>query len=175
MELLDVVDENGNCTGQILDRKKIHERNLLHWEVAILVVNDLGQTLLQKRSVNKKSNPNKWGACSGHVDAGENPVNAAIRELDEELGLKCQIDDLHVLKEKEVNMNTSNSAIRNYYYIFSNKKEDEFIIQSEELSEVKWYSIDEIIQKVKDGSNEFLIGEDKIYLLELLKKYLKDG
>ena len=54
MELLDIVDENGNYTGEIIDRKQAQELGLLHWEVIVIVVNEKKQILLQKRSATKK-------------------------------------------------------------------------------------------------------------------------
>jgi isopentenyldiphosphate isomerase len=79
MEFLDVLDKEGNYTGQIEERAKIHKLNIPHWEVVILLVNSKGQTLLQKRSKDKIFYPNCWGVCSGHVDAGEESIHAALR------------------------------------------------------------------------------------------------
>ena len=55
-------------------------------------MNEKGELLLQKRAANKKQNPNKWGVCAGHIDAGETVEVSAIRELEEELGLKVTIN-----------------------------------------------------------------------------------
>ena len=60
MELLDIVDENGKLTGEVMEREKVHDLNLLHWEIAVFIVNKNNQVLLQKRSPNKRFNPNKW-------------------------------------------------------------------------------------------------------------------
>lgn len=60
MELIDIVDENGNFTGQVMDKEEAHDKNLLHNEVAVFIINDNKQVLLQKRSANKRFNPNKW-------------------------------------------------------------------------------------------------------------------
>ena len=48
MEYLDIVDEYGNKTGEILDRETAHDLNKLHWEVTVYVVNKNGQLLLEK-------------------------------------------------------------------------------------------------------------------------------
>ena len=65
MELLDIVDENGNYTGEVVERSVAQKLNLLHYEVIIIPVNDKKQILLQKRSKNKKFFPNKWTFSSG--------------------------------------------------------------------------------------------------------------
>ncbi len=175
MELIDVIDENGNNTGEILTRKDIHKQNKLHWEVVIIVVNNHNEVLIQKRSPNKVSNPNKWSVCSGHVDSGETPIIAAQRELEEEIGLNCEPEDLKMLIEKEINISDFNSNIRNYYWLYSNKKEDDFILQKEEVSEIQWVAIDTIIQELNNDSDKYVIKKDKNYILELLKEKIEKG
>ena len=162
MELLDVVDKNGNYTGEIVERKKAQELGLLHWEVIIIVVNDRKQILLQKRSANKKYFPNKWALCSGLVISGESCDEAAVRELKEELGVEFQISDLHLL---EGNLN-----LTRFYYVITNYDESQFVIQKEELSSVKWFDLDEILEKVNSGDDSIIIRKDRFYLLEKIRK-----
>ena len=38
MELIDIVDENGNFTGQVMDKEKAHDKNLLTAFSAILII-----------------------------------------------------------------------------------------------------------------------------------------
>ena len=45
-ELLEVVTEDGTPTGKILPRGEIHEKKLLHNEIAVFVINDKNQILL---------------------------------------------------------------------------------------------------------------------------------
>ena len=167
MELLDIVDVNGNLTGEVLERDKVHELNLLHYEMGVFIVNK-EYILLQKRSTNKKINPNMWGLCAGHVSSGESLEEAALRELKEEVGLNLTLKDLHVLENMEVRIKETNSCIKRYYYVFSDKKE--FKIQKEELSEVKWFKIDDVIDMVNNNDETLTIKPDRLYLLEKLKE-----
>ena len=171
MELIEIVDENGNFTGQVMDKEEAHDKNLLHNEVGIFIINDKKEILLQKRSANKRFNPNKWGLCAGHVDAYETLEEAALREIKEEVGLDVSIEELIPYGEKKVTIKDSNSHITYFYYVKCNKKEDEFIIQEEELSKVKWFNIDEIIMMIKEGKTSFK--ENKIKSFESLRN-LKD-
>ena len=171
MELIEIVDENGNYTGQVMDKEEAHDKNLLHNEVGIFIINDKKEILLQKRSANKRFNPNKWGLCAGHVDAYETLEEAALREIKEEVGLDVSIEELIPYGEKEVTIKDSNSHITYFYYVKCNKKEDEFIIQEEELSKVKWFNIDEIIMMIKERKTSFK--ENKIKSFESLRN-LKD-
>lgn len=164
MELIEIVDENGNYTGQVMDKEEAHDKNLLHNEVGIFIINDKKEILLEKRSANKRFNPNKWGLCAGHVYAYETLEEAALREIKEEVGLDVSIEELIPYGEKEVTIKDSNSHITYFYYVKCNKKEDE-------LSKVKWFNIDEIIMMIKEGKTSFK--ENKIKSFESLRN-LKD-
>ena len=169
MELIEIVDKNGNFTGQIMDKEEAHDKNLLHNEIAIFIINDKKQVLLQKRSASKRFDPNKWALCAGHVDAGESLESAALRELKEEVGIDIIINDLKPFAEREFTIRDSNSHITYYYYTKSNLDEKDFIIQKEELSEVKWFDIDKIIDMIKSKDNPTVFGERRISLFEKLK------
>ena len=168
MELIEIVDESGNFTGEVIDKDEAHKRNLLHNEVAAFVINDKRQVLLQKRSATKRFDPNKWGLCAGHVDAYESLDDAMIREIKEEIGLDVSKEDLHPYKERTISIRETNSHIMYYYYVITNKKEDEFTIQKEELSEVKWFDIDKVIEMIKNKDN-IVFTKKRIVLFEGLK------
>lgn len=86
-ELFDVVDENDVPTGTAT-RAKVHAGNLIHRAVHVFVLNKNGDLYLQKRSLRKDNNPGVWdSSVSGHLDAGEDYLPAAIRELGEEIGI----------------------------------------------------------------------------------------
>ena len=171
MELLDIVDEQGKFTGQVMEREKAHDLNLLHWEIAVFFVNDNKELLLQKRSPNKRFSPNKWGLCAGHVDSGETPDSTALREIKEELGIKLSPGDLRILEERDVLKLESNSRLTRMYYVIYNK--NDFTIQTEELSEVKWFNIDEVIDRIKNNDESITLKSNRLYLLERLKTILK--
>lgn len=169
MELIDIVDENGNFTGQVMDKEEAHNKNLLHNEVAVFIINDNEQVLLQKRSANKRFDANKWALCAGHVDAGESLENAALRELKEEVGINISLNDLKLLAEKEFTIKDSNSHITYFYYVKSNLSENDFTIQKEELSEVKWFDLDKVIDMIKSKDETIVFKENRIHLFEKLK------
>ena len=87
-EMFDVVDE----TDRVLraePRRIVHVNNLLHRAVHMLLFNTPGEFLLQKRSIWKDRNPGLWdSSAAGHVDSGESYLEAARRELSEELGIE---------------------------------------------------------------------------------------
>lgn len=170
MELIEIVDENGNFTGEVMDKDEAHDKNLLHNEIAVFIINDRKQTLLQKRSASKRFDPNKWALCAGHVDAYESLEDAAIREIKEEIGLIVSKDELNSFGERKISIKEENSQVNYYYYIKCNLNEEDFIIQKEELSEVKWFDIDEVINMIISHDASIVFSENKLKLFEKLKE-----
>jgi len=87
MELLDILNENGNKTGRITERGKIIKKNEYTLVVNVWIKNNKGEFLITKRSPNKKMLPNMWEATCGAVVAGEDSLNAALREVKEEINI----------------------------------------------------------------------------------------
>jgi len=63
-----------------------------------VVINESEEVLLLKRFGDSNWMPYKWGIPGGHIEKGETPKEAAIRETREETSL--QLGDVSVLKEK---------------------------------------------------------------------------
>lgn len=90
-ELLEVVNANGRPTGEVFDKNIIHAEGLLH-RVAHVWLTDGTSFLQQQRGIDTRIMPGKYDAtASGHVDLGETYVDAARRELDEEMGLAIPV------------------------------------------------------------------------------------
>ena len=154
MELIDVYDENNNYLGYSLERKEVHERNLWHNHVSAWIMNYDGKILLQQRALTKKKKPGKWSKTGGHVGAGETCDEAIIREVFEEIGLMVQDDEIKNIEIfKSIN---PNEHYFSYGYIFfTNMKEDEFKLQTEEVNAVKYYSIEEIEEIKKQDNKDY--------------------
>ena len=169
MELLDVFDEKGNFTGVSKPRQEVHEEGLWHKIACVFIINSKGEVLMQKRSEFKMTNPNGWTcSASGHVDAGETSKQGAIREAKEEIGVDFSFNDLNVLD--------SNLNLTRFYYVKCNESEDFFTIQESELSCVKWFDLDEVIQLIEKNDERFILS-DRIYgeLLKLKKLIDSEG
>jgi isopentenyl-diphosphate Delta-isomerase len=96
-ELFDVCDINDRVIGQAR-RADVHAQNLLHRAVHIWVFRTDGRLVVQRRSASKDQYPNGLtSSASGHLDSGEDYLDAAIRELGEELGL-CDVELLYAVK-----------------------------------------------------------------------------
>ena len=86
-ELVDIVDQHDNVLYRCT-RKEMRAKVLRHRAVFIAVVNSAGELLVHQRSATKDLWPSWWDiAVGGVVSAGESYDSAALRELDEEVGI----------------------------------------------------------------------------------------
>ena len=86
-EWFDVVNERDEVVGR-KTRREVHATGLWHRAVHVLVFDRQGRVFLQKRSMLKDLSPGLWdSSCSGHLDSGEDYDAAAVRELNEEIGI----------------------------------------------------------------------------------------
>ena len=154
MELLEVVDDNNNFIGKQEDRRIVHKEGLYHREVSVWIMNLKGELLLQKRASTKKQHPNEWATTAGHIDIGENPLQAAVREIYEEIGLKLKENNLEFLFLEKINA-SNNNHFKYIYYTKTDKKISEFVIQEEELSELKYISFEEFKNIIRTQNKEY--------------------
>lgn len=172
MELLRVYNEHNEYINQLVDRDIVHIKGLWHREVLIIVINKKGEILLQKRSNTRKYYPNKWALCAGHVVGSEKVYSTAIRELKEEIGLKVCKDDLNFIGiyKKDDPKNRKFSYI---YIVRTNTDIDEYTIQKDELSQLKYISISKLIKLTKSDDKSLAFHKDTFHIS--LFKYIKEN
>jgi len=92
MEFLDVVDKNDKVVEKA-SKEDVYKKRLRHRIVHILIFNKKGEIALQLRSKEVSFCPHHWStAVGGHVQSGETCEEAALREYEEELGVKSEIE-----------------------------------------------------------------------------------
>ncbi len=94
MELLDVYYAYGNKTGKIIERGTMLEPGEYFLAVHVYIYNSKGEFLLQKRSMRLKNHAGMWEMTSGCVSSGEDSLEAALREVYEELGIYLDADQM---------------------------------------------------------------------------------
>lgn len=130
-EIFDVVDERDRVVGRAT-RREVHARGLRHRAVHLLVYNDAGEVFVQRRSMSKDRHPGKWdSSASGHVDAGEAYLEAAARELREELGVEAGAGEIVELGGIDACEETEQEFVRVYRVV----REGSFRLNSEEIME----------------------------------------
>lgn len=171
-EILRVYDEQGNFSGRYEKRSVVHQLGLFHQEVSFLPLNRNKQILLERRSVNKKSYPNCWAICAGHVVEDQTTLEAVKMEVGEELGITLDDKDFIMLINKTKNIRDDNNAIMTCYYQWIDKPLSYFKKQDEEVEELRWFDLKDF-EKMIHGEQDGSYFKDNEFYNEMLKKLKK--
>ena len=113
MELIDVLTPDGRPTGVQKPKPQIHRDGDWHRAAHIWIVTPDGRILLQRRSMRKENNPGLWDvSAAGHVSAGESVIDCAVREVEEELGLRIDPSEL-----RHIGTSAESSVLNNGTYL----------------------------------------------------------
>jgi isopentenyl-diphosphate delta-isomerase len=158
-EVYDVVDKMDKVIGKAT-RREIHQKNLLHRSIHILVFNFQNEVFLQKRSTAKDENPGLWDTSSaGHVDSGETYDDCAHRELWEELGIKAILKPLEKIEACQ-------ETYQEHVQVYTCKTNATIKINLDEISEGKYSSLG-ILESEIQRSPELFTSSFKL----ILKKF----
>ncbi len=174
-EIIDILNEDLTVFKTCL-KSEAHTYGHLHASVHIWFYTLDGKVLLQKRSSNKIAFPNLWDvSVAGHISSGENEINSAIREVEEEIGLLVSESDLMkigVFKEQFEHTNDFiDNEIHHVYFCKLPCTIDLLSIQVEEVSALKLISIEDFIElRNQSGFEEKYVPHYKTYYDFILKK-----
>ena len=159
-ELRDLYDKNSNKTDKTYSKGDLIPNGYYPMVVMVVIRNSNGDFLMQKRV---KSKGGDWGVTGGHPKSGETPIEGIITEVKEELGLDFS-------KEEFIEYDYGCDGKDCYKMYFVNKDIDikDIKIQEDELSEVKWFSMDELKHMVDIGD----LNEDQIACFNKVCNYL---
>ncbi len=107
IELIDVLDPlTAEPTGVTKPKPDVHRDGDWHRAAHVWIAGSDGRILIQQRSFEKENFPGLWDvSCAGHISAGETAIEGAIRETEEELGLRveaAELDRVGVTRETHV-------------------------------------------------------------------------
>lgn len=136
-EILDVVDADNRVTGQAT-RGEIHASGLLHRSVHVVLFNSAGQVFVQLRSTQKDTNPGLWDtSAAGHLDAGETPASAAVRELAEELGVVVDAASLETVGLLPPAVSNGMEFVQVYRVV----SDAAITLEADEIDDGRWFEL----------------------------------
>ena len=166
-EFLDIVDMTGTHTGKVIDRETAHREGILHRTTHLWILRHRPngtEVLLQKRSQNKDSFPGCYDISSaGHMPAGVDWLESALRELEEELGITSVTEkDLILCGQRHIihddvfhNKPFKDRQISNIYCIWLDIEPEDLTLQESEVESVVWMSLEDCIRKVESCDASF--------------------
>lgn len=147
MELWDVYDTDRNKTGRTAVRGVAAKKGDYRLVVHVCIFNSKGEMIIQQRQPFKSGFPNMWDiTVGGGAVHGDTSSSAAQRELFEELGLKLNLSGTrpHLTVNWE-------AGFDDIYLIEKDIDLAELCLQYEEVQNVKWAGMDEILKMIDDG------------------------
>ncbi|MFC1721446.1 NUDIX domain-containing protein [Patescibacteria group bacterium] len=177
MEKFDIIDKEGNKTGEYIPRERVHREGLWHKSVHVWIINDKDELLIQKRAPEKDSHPNEWDiSTAGHISSGETPISTAISEAKEELGIDITENELKKLfthKNQSIQHGGKfiNNEFTDVYLVRKNVDVQKLKLQPEEVSEVKLVHYKDLQKIISDKTPGYVLHDDEYRrLFEILDK-----
>ena len=168
MELVDKFDSKRIPLNKQTERYE-KQKGEYNQSVHVWFLNSKNELLLQKRSETKRVYPGMWAITGGAVDSGELPIEALYREVNEELGITILPEETELLL----------SLQRTYDFvdIYLVRKDIDIkniTMQPEEVSDVKWITINEYQSMEKNNQIPPSISFYSDFVLKLIERRINN-
>ncbi|SHG24292.1 NUDIX hydrolase [Flagellimonas flava] len=179
-ELVDILDDYGNYTGHTCLKSEAHLKGLFHPTVHIWFYTNKGQILWQQRGAQKDTHPLLWDvSVAGHIGAGEDMAIAAVREVQEEIGLEILPSELHEIGFfKSVHKHSDTLIDKEFHHTFCCELKvslHKLTKQETEVEDLKFIEIGTFEKRVEQNELEGFVPHDLSYyqvIVGALKKRL---
>ncbi len=167
-----LVDSDDNQIG-VSEKMEAHRKALLHRAVSVFICNSKGEWLLQRRALDKYHSKGLWtNTCCSHPYPNESSIDAANRRLMEEMGMRCELNELFSFTYKEVLDNDLTEY--EFDHVFIGISDEKPTINLEEVMEFKYIDFSDLHKDIGLNPNNYTVWFKMIYerVNELnLKKY----
>jgi len=165
MELITFVDENDNIIGAGTKREA-WDKGIANRIARVFLLNSKGELLIQKRGENIVSLPGRFDqSAAGHADEGETYLQAAKRELFEEVGVSgVELREITKIFTNETD--ESDKIKKRFNMLYEVVYDGEIKMDPGELAEVRWIMPEKLDKMMKEKSDDFTQG-----FLESFRKF----
>ncbi|MBI2010830.1 MAG: NUDIX domain-containing protein [Candidatus Colwellbacteria bacterium] len=177
---LNIVDESGKIISEDT-RENIHNKGLLHREIHVWFYTPRDEIIFQHRAKDKDTYPDLLDATvGGHVEIGSDYEESALKEMEEETGIKADRNDLHFIetvrnKAYDPVTNKTNNVIRAIYaYLYDGRTEDLKVEQGKAIGFEAW-PLREIFNIPEDERKRFvpiILEENHLELFRKIQRLL---
>lgn len=162
MELLDVYNSKGEITGKVVERGTKDEAFGPDEHIAVAIIyieNSKGEFLIQKTSPEKGG---IYSATGGHIEHGETPHEAIVREVKEEIGLDISNEDVISLGSICVDF-----PVRFIFYLKKDINIDDLVLDKTEVESMHYLTKENLRKVIDEGK----MHKGHIFVLEEVLKY----
>ena len=160
-ELRDLYDINSNKTNMTYHKGEAIPEGYYPMVVMAVIRNSNGEFLMQKRVERKGGD---WGVTGGHPKSGETPLEGIVTEVKEELGIDMDQEEFTLYDS-----GCDGKDCYKMYFVTKNIELEDITIQKEELTEVKWFSMNELQEMVETGE----LNENQIACFNKVCKFIE--
>lgn len=148
-----LVNKNDKKIG-LMPKMEAHKKGALHRAFSVFIFNNKNELMIQKRNINKYHSPGLWtNTCCSHQKDGESNISAGKRRLLEEMGFCVELNEIGSFI---YNVGVDNGLIEHELdYILVGKYNGNVKINSDEVDNWKWMSLDNIKDDVRKRSKNY--------------------
>ena len=169
--VLDLYDEHGMPTGEVASYDRIHRQGLWHRSVRVWLLDSHGRFLVQKRSADTHTYPNKYeSTAGGHIEQGDDSISTALRELHEEAGILASEEDLifiGTLRDHFTDLNGAivNNSFDDIYLIRRDVNQDHLPHSNHEVANFTFFDAKEFLERGMQGDEKIIPRPEEFEIL----------
>ncbi len=148
-----LVDKEDNEIGTS-PKMEAHKKALLHRAFSVFIFNDKGKLLLQQRAAHKYHSPKLWTntVCS-HQRKGESNIEAGMRRLQEEMGMKAPLKEVfHFIYKAKLDQGLTEHELDHVLIGYTN---DFPVINENEVMDYRWENLEDIAKDIKKNPGNY--------------------
>ena len=148
-----LVDSNNNKLG-LMPKMEAHIKGILHRAFSVIIFNNNGDIMLQKRARTKYHTPGLWSnTCCSHQRDNEDNITAGKRRLYEEMGFTTQLQNFDSFIYK---VSFSNGLIEHEFdHILTGIYNGIPNLNKKEVDQWKWVSIDYLYHDINNNPDNY--------------------
>ena len=153
MEYVILVDEQDKTIGK-MEKQQAHLEGLLHRAFSIFIFNSEKKLLLQKRASSKYHCGGLWtNTCCSHPRENEEIQDAAIRRLQEEMGMHCELTPIFSFLYKAALENGLTE--HEFDHVFIGQSNQIPAINKEEVDDFRYVGMEELQLEINESPQNF--------------------
>lgn len=125
------------------------------------------EILLQKRSLSRQNRPGWYHiSAGGHINIGETPVKAAVREAKEEMGIEIDPEKLYFVQSVRIIEKDPRDIV--HVFLYQLEGNEKFTHIDGEAGSYEWRTLDNFRTIIKDAANNNLVPQGDLYFGTLI-------